>query len=284
MSDTTGVIHDIGYQRYGGPRLGRGYAVRSLFTHSLRTSYGLGRSAKGKVFPWLVVAIVGAVAVVVTAIRSATGESVMDYLEFPDAVSVLTILFCAVVAPELVSRDLRTGVLPLYFARPLRRTDYALAKLAALVAAVWLLLAGPQLVMYLGGVFGVDGWRAAWDETVDFLAGLGYAALHAVVIGAIALLVASLVGRRAVAAGAIVASFLVTLPVVGVLEELSGETGRQLAGLASPLTLLFGLYGWFSGLTDPYPGRFAGWYVAVTVGLVATCVGLLMWRYRRVQA
>ena len=37
-------------------------------------------------------------------------------------------LFCAVVAPELVSRDLRGGVLPLYFSRPLTRIDYALAK------------------------------------------------------------------------------------------------------------------------------------------------------------
>lgn len=285
MTERAGVIHDIGYQRYDGPRLGRGYAVRSLYVHSLRTAYGLGRSAKAKVFPWLVAAIVAAVAVVVTAVRAIADEAVMSYVEFPDAVSTLTVLFCAVVAPELVSRDLRTGVLPLYFARPLRRTDYGLAKLAALASAVWLLLAGPQLVMYFGGVFAVDGWRAVWDETGDFGSGLGYAALHAVVIGAIALLVASLVGRRAVAAGAIVAAFLVTLPVVGVMEELSGETGEQLAGLASPLTLLYGVYGWVSG--DPeaaYPGRFGPLYGGVTVALVLACVGFLMWRYRSVKA
>ena len=57
MSET-GVIHDIGYQRYRGPRLGRGYAARSLYLHSLRTAFGLGRSAKAKVFPWLIVGIV----------------------------------------------------------------------------------------------------------------------------------------------------------------------------------------------------------------------------------
>jgi ABC-2 type transport system permease protein len=287
MSETTGVIHDIGYQRYEGLRLGRGYAVRSLFTHSLRTAYGLGRSAKAKIFPWLVVAIVGAVAVVLTAIRAATDEPVMSYVGFPDAVSVLTILYCAVVAPELVSRDLRTGVLPLYFARPLRRTDYGLAKLAALVSAVWLLLAGPQLVMYLGGVFGVDGWSAAWEETGDFLAGLAYTAFHALLIGAVALLIASLVGRRTVAAGAIVASFLVTLPVVGVLDELSGETGQDLAGLASPMTMLLGIRGWLFNRVDaeiPPPGDFGPLYGLVVLGLVAACVGLVMWRYRKVQA
>ena len=39
-------------------------------------------------------------------------------------------------APELVSRDLRSHVLPLYFFRPLRRTDYPLAKYLAMTAAL----------------------------------------------------------------------------------------------------------------------------------------------------
>ena len=65
-TDTTaaGVIHDIGYQRYTGERLGRGYSARSLYTHGVRTAFGLGRSAKAKIFPWMVVGIVGLVAVV----------------------------------------------------------------------------------------------------------------------------------------------------------------------------------------------------------------------------
>ena len=44
-SQNTGVIHDIGYQRYEGPRLGRGYSMRALYVHSVRSAYGLGRSA-----------------------------------------------------------------------------------------------------------------------------------------------------------------------------------------------------------------------------------------------
>ena len=59
----TGVIHDIGYQRYTGPRLGRGYAVRSLYVHGLRSAFGLGRSAKAKIFPWLVIGILFFIAV-----------------------------------------------------------------------------------------------------------------------------------------------------------------------------------------------------------------------------
>ena len=38
------------------------------------------------------------------------------------------------------------------------RIDYALAKLAALITAAFLLLAGPLTLMFLGGVFSVDGF------------------------------------------------------------------------------------------------------------------------------
>ena len=54
------VIHDIGYQRYTGPRLGRGAVFGALYVHGLRAAFGLGRTAKAKIFPWLVVGIVAA--------------------------------------------------------------------------------------------------------------------------------------------------------------------------------------------------------------------------------
>jgi ABC-2 type transport system permease protein len=285
-SRPAGVIHDIGYQRYEGIRLGRGYGVRSLWLHSLRTAYGVGRTAKAKIFPWLVVAIAASVAVVVTAIRAATGEQVLPYLDFPESVFPLIVLFAAVAAPELVSRELRTGVLSLYFSRPLRRSDYGLAKLAALVSAIWLLLAGPMLVMFLGGVFSVDGWGAVWEEIGDFLLGLLFAAFNALVIGSIALLIASLVGRRAVSAGAIVAAFLVTTPIVGVLSAVDDETSHQLAGLFSPATLVVGVRTWLSGDADEGIdiGNFGPLYAIVALVLIGACVGLMLLRYRRVRA
>ena len=70
VADTTGVIHDIGYQRYQGARLGRGYARALVYVHGLRTAFGLGRSAKAKIFPWIVAGLAGLVAVVFTAIRT----------------------------------------------------------------------------------------------------------------------------------------------------------------------------------------------------------------------
>jgi len=302
VSSQTGVIHDIGYQRYTGERLGRAYSARSLYTHGLRTSYGLGRSAKAKIFPWIVVGIVGLVAVVVTAVRAQSGEVVMTYWGFTEAMATLVILFLAVTAPELVSRDIRGGVLPLYFSRPLTRTDYPLAKYAALVSATFLLLAGPQLFMFIGGAFTLDRIGDVWSEFVDFSKGLSASAVYAVAFSALAILVSSLAGRRAVAAALVVALFLVTTPIYGVMAGVAfsgaadggmptGDSLRmlQLGGLVSPMTLVAGVVQWWYPPIEEieqYGPLFGGpdgpLYLGVTAALVAVSLLLLLLRYRKV--
>jgi ABC-2 type transport system permease protein len=281
--NAAGVIHDIGYQRYTGPRLGRRYARRSLYTHSLRAAFGLGRSAKAKVFPWAVISLITLVALIITAIRTQSGEEVMAYSEFPEANILLLVLLCAVMAPEMVSRDLRGGVLPLYFARPLTRPDYALGKLAALVSAVFLALAGPLTLMVLGGAFAVKQPSQVATEFGHYGQGLISALVYALIFGSLSLLVASLAGRRTVAAAMIVAVFLVTTPVYGVLYALSGEdtTGAYLAGLVSPMTLAVGVMDWwFDGGGDV--GAYGAAYGLTAAALVAASTGLLLLRYRKV--
>ena len=285
MSRPGGVIHDIGYRRYTGPRLGRRHATAALYVHSVRTAFGLGRSAKAKIFPGIVIGLAFAVAVVAVAIRTQTGEVAITYLEYTGGMGILILLFLAVVAPELVCRDLRARVLPLYFSRPVRRTDYALAKLAAMISAVWLLLAGPLLLMFLGGVFAqTGGVSGARHELTDFLGGLGYAAITAIVLGAVAVPLASLTSRRAVAAVVIVAAFLVTTPVIGVIDAVGGTTGRQLAPLLNPLAMLSGLQTWIFRTGSLDIGRYGPLYLVTALVLVGGCVALLVVRYRRVVA
>jgi ABC-2 type transport system permease protein len=289
----SGVIHDIGYQRYDGPRLGRSYAARSLYSHGVRTAFGLGRGAKAKVFPWICAGIVIIVATILIVVRSLAPDQAGTYWAFPRSISLVLILFCAVVAPELVSRDLRGGVLPLYFSRPLTRPDYALAKLASLISAVFLLLAGAQTLMFLGAAFSLDGLGAVWDELGDYARGLAASGVYAIAFASLALLVASLAGRRAVAAALIVALFLITTPVYGVLMGIaysSSPTGEltgnalalsQLAGLVSPMTLVGGVVAWW--FDDAHPlGPYGPLYGAVTLGLVLVGVLLLLLRYRKV--
>lgn len=286
MSESS-VIHDIGYQRYDGPRLGRPAVFGALYVQSLRAAFGFGRTFKGKIFPWSVGGITVLVAVIVAAVRSQAGIVLFNYITFDDAMSFLIIFFVAIVAPELVSRDLRAGVLPLYFSRPLRASDYVLAKVAALVSAVWLLLGVPQFIMFLGAAFTTKtGMRGVWHELGDLLPGWGYSLIWAFVFTSISLLIASLTGKRAFAAGGIVALFLMTTPVVGVLNILPSRTAQQLAGLASPNTLVSGVGTWLIRATNTGIdiGRFGPVYAIEAATLIAACLLLLLARYRKVAA
>jgi ABC-2 type transport system permease protein len=286
MSESS-VIHDIGYQRYEGPRLGRGHVLGALYVHGLRAAFGLGRSAKAKIFPWLVVGITVLVAVILAAVRAQAGLVPLNYIQFADAMSWLVILFVAIVAPELVSRDMRSGVLPLYFSRPLRAADYIGAKFVALVSAVWLVLGVPQFIMFLGAAFTTKtGMRGVWNEVGDLLPAWAYSLLWAVVFAAISLLVASLTGKRAFAAGGIVAVFLMTTPVVGVLSILPSRDAQQLAGLASPMTLVSGVGTWLIPTTNTGLdiGRFGVVYGITAFTLIAGCLLLLLARYRKVAS
>jgi lysophospholipase L1-like esterase len=83
--------------------------------------------------------------------------------------------------------------------------------------------------MFLGGVFSQKhGVLGAWQEFAGFLLGLSYALIEAGIFGALGVLLASLASRKPVAAGLIVAVFLVTAPVVGVLTGIGGQTTAQM--------------------------------------------------------
>ncbi|MFC7241985.1 ABC transporter permease subunit [Catellatospora aurea] len=277
------VIHDIGYQRYTGTRLGRGYVARSLFEHGVRVAFGLGRSAKAKIFPWIVIGLVTSLALIVVAVKAQTGEMILTYQQLPSTASVLVMVFLAVVAPELVSRDLRNQTLPLYFSRPLARSDYALAKLAALATVVWLLMAGPQLLMFLGAAFTAQDASGVAAEARGMLGGWVVATCYALVFSSLAVLIASIASRRAFAAGAIVVVFMITSPVVGLLAAL-GEGGAlsQIAPMFSPFSLPEGVRSWLYG-TSFEVGPYGPVYGLVTVLSITACTLLLLLRYRKVS-
>jgi ABC-2 type transport system permease protein len=285
MSET-GVIHDIGYQRYTGARLGRAAGIGALYVHGLRAAFGFGRSAKAKIFPWLVAGVTLLVAVIIAAVKSQVPAFTFTYVQFDDSLSWLIIFFVAILAPALVSRDIRSGTLPLYFSRPLRAADYVIAKFLAMVTAVWLLLGVPQFIMFLGAAFTTDkGMSGVWHEIRDLVPGWTYSLLWALLFTSISLLVASLTGKQAFAAGGIVAIFLMTTPVVGVLASIPSSTANHLAGLASPMILISGVGSWALGSEVGLDlGRYGPIYGIEAFCLIAACLLLLLARYRKVAA
>src|SRR4051794_23540873 len=113
----TGVIHDIGYRHYDGPRLSAPAVRLALFAESARGAYGLGRSAKSKIMPFLILTAICLPPVIIAVIASVTKLRDLpgDYTSYIIQTQALVILFVGGQAPASVSRDLRFRVTSLYF-------------------------------------------------------------------------------------------------------------------------------------------------------------------------
>lgn len=285
-----GAIYDLGYRRYDGPRLGRSAGVLAIFSASLRAAYGMGRSGRSKLVPWGLVLLGLVPAVVSIAIQALVGDlaQFVDYDSYLWQIGILPPLFVAAQGAELVVNDGRYGVLPLYFSRPIQRLDYVAAKVAALSVALLGLTALPVLVLYLGLVLAApDLVGAVGDEAHGLWVAVGSGLIHAVVLSVIALAIASYAGRRAYAVGAVIALFLVTGAVGGILSEIEGGGFEAFGALANPMAVLDGTRQWlFGGATADSPVAATDLplpvYGAVALGYVLVSAAALVLRYRSV--
>jgi len=306
-ADGGGVIHNIGYRRYEGERLGRWQIVRALTWHSLRAAFGIGRGAKAKIFPVLLFALM-CLPAVVNAVALATanggGQPIVNYDDYiPSLRTVAMLIFIALEAPVLVSGDLRHHTLPLYFARPIHRIDYPAAKLLAFFLACLAMIEIPLLILYLGIVSQSHGASDVWAQTRQLGPGLLYGAAWAALLASIGLLLASTTGKRVFA----ICAIGIPLFLSWVLANVLGHVGQQafapngfghpsalasLAGLISPFTLLGGVLQWLRApeLLGPddhrigitIVGQYGSVYgVVFAVALIAAIVGLVV-RYRKV--
>ncbi|MEP6695895.1 MAG: hypothetical protein ABJA34_03345 [Pseudonocardiales bacterium] len=286
-----GVIHDIGYRHYTGPRLGRAATVRALYVQSFRGAYGLGRSAKSKIMPILILVIMCLPALVIAAVVNGLGLKTQPvrYTRYAMLLLAVVSIFVAAQSPQMVSRDLRFRLTSLYFSRPLSRLDYVAAKYAAMVCALLVLLVSPLVILYGGGLL---ARLPAGAETRHFLIGVAGAVLFALVLAGIGLLIAAFTPRRGFGVAAVIAVLLVTYSAVSVVQGIALEQGQAsvagYAGLFSPFTLVDGVQVWLlhaqpSTPVAP-PGTLGGvTFLAATVVVVAVSVALLLLRYRKVS-
>ncbi|MER5196347.1 ABC transporter permease [Streptomyces sp. NPDC002755] len=290
-SDDQTRIHNIGYRSYDGPRLGRAYARRSLYSQSLRGAYGLGRSVKSKVLPMLlfVVMCVPAAIMVAVAVATKADELPVDYTRYAIVMQAVISLYVASQAPQSVSRDLRFKTVPLYFSRPIETSDYVRAKFAALASALFVLTAAPLLVLYIGALLAKLDFA---DQTKGFGQGLVSVALLSLLFAGIGLVIASATPRRGFGIAAVIAVLTISYGAVSTLQAIAdaqNSTGSiAWIGLFSPVTLIDGAQSAFLGATSAFPGGIGPSdgegvvYVLVVLGLIAASYGLLMRRYRRV--
>lgn len=285
-----GAIHDIGYRRYTGERLGPAAIGRSLFAHSLRGAFGLGRSAKSKVVPLLLVGLMTAPALIIAAvvIIGRADELPFAYTRYAVSFQLITTIFVAAQAPQSVSRDLRFRTIALYFSRPVSRRMYVVAKYLAMAAALFLVMAAPLLVLFSGALLAE---MPVWDNTLGVLRGLAGAVLFALVIAGIGLVIAAVTPRRGLGVAAVVAVLVLLGGVSAAVQGIAQEEGQQelsgWAGLISPFSLVDGVQVWLLrsdvGTVSGPPGTTGGIvFTVAAVGLMLASYLLLLLRYRKV--
>ena len=280
--DPSGSIYDLGYRKYDGPRLGRGHAITALYVQSLRAAFGLGRGTSSKVVPIALLVIALVPATIHLGIAAAT-SSAMDIVQpenYFAFIEIVLALFVAAVATELVGRDQRNHTLSLYFSRALERSDYALAKLAALTSAMLVLTLLPEAVLFVGNAFTTN---ASWDYLRENVAEIPRIAVSAVVVSslcaAVALAIAAQTPRRAYATGGTIALFVVSSTAGGIVAVTLGRYGAFL----SLLDVMRGATLWVFGADQEFdvPGELM-FAASLAVTLAATL--LVLFRYRRIPA
>ena len=253
MTEPRGEVFDLGYQHYRGPREGRMRARKALWVNGVRTALGLGRGAVAKILPVLLFAAVMTPALVAILIASVAdvGEDIVSHDDYYRIISVILVLFSAIIAPELLCPDRRDGVINLYLVRPLTNTDYVAARWLAFFSVTLALVLFGQVVLLVGLTLAaeepLDYLRDNWLDIPRFLlAGV----VVAVFTTTLPMAVSAFTTRRAYAAAFVIGVFIISIPVAGVLTGCNEE--QRSVGSAGERC-------------EPWTGDSAKWFALINI-------------------
>ncbi|MGN0065069.1 MAG: ABC transporter permease [Nocardioides sp.] len=290
MAETprTGVIHDIGYRHYDGPRESDAAIARSLFVTGLKHTYGLGRSGRSKILPGILLGAMLLPVAILVGVMAIIGldEPPVTYAGLTNQTQLLVTVFMAAQAPALFSRDLRHRTIVLYMARPLSSGTFVLCRWLSLVASGLVLVVGPNLVYLLGALLsGAD----AGEQVESFARSLPTSLLACVLLASLTGLVSSLALRRGFAVvGSVlvlaVSDFIVT-PLQWIAADSGNDTVGTWLGLFSPWRIVNGLADAFdAGVSTMPPPEGTGMvtvYVVVALAVSALCLLALRVRFAK---
>lgn len=295
----TGAIYDRGYRPYEGTQGGRGAARFALFRATVRRALGLRRSWRQKVAPFTLLAIAIVPAIVNVGVKYLTRSTPANDVEFFTyreyvGVSNTLLVFVGLTAPDIMCPDRRQRVLPLIFARPLKGTDYVVAKVAAMAAILFAFSFIPQVVLFVGQMLvSEDGALQYLRDNGEIIWQAPLAvALLAIYYASIGVAIAGFTSRRIIAGATFVGLLLVTSIVSAILVggddmEATGEASlAALLNLASLPLVLRDLV--FLGGVDP-AGELAGvsngglYAVVAFVAVIAASLTALFVRYDEVE-
>lgn len=288
MSDAR--IADLGYQPYDGERLGPGHAVRSVARYSVRRALGLRRPAKAKVLPLLAAGIAYVPATVFVGVAALLPDAFVEdggvlpeYADYYGFITAAIIVFTALVGPEVLCPDRRSGLLGLYLAAPLTRTSYLAAKLLAVAPVLALVTIGPPLLLLVGLTLEGAGPDGAGDFLVLLLRVVAGGVVVALPFTAFSLAVSAFTTRRAVASGAVLLLLMITPLVADALDALGAAAAVWLLDVRTlPFELVQRIYGRPpSGLPVASVPTWA--VAAATAAWVVVPTAVLVARYRALE-
>jgi len=285
MSDET-AIHDLGYRRYEGARVGGTGAWRAIYVQGVRTMFGLGRPAKSKILPVLILmaTLLPALAMV-AAVSASQGQLPVRYGPYLQAQAILFVFFIAAQAPELLSRDQQHRLLPLLLTREVTRASYAWARLAAITTALFVIALAPLLLLYIGEIGAAKDPATVFEQMgTRIWPMLLQSALTSITIGGVGAAFASLTSRRAYATASIIGVFLVAIAISSGLDDLT-DASSLVAQLLNPLRALgVTAYLLFAETTrgmELEPPASVWVYASALVAIGMTGAAMLHWRVRR---
>ena len=285
-------ILDRGYRKFDGRRKGVWGAVRSTAWHTTRSVLGLGRKARHKIAPAIViiVAMLPAIVFIGAAVLLGGDEFVDEFLvgivpeysELARQSIAAMVLFTGLVAPEALVRDRRDGMLSLYLSTPLTRQTYLGAKALSVSGLMALIVLVPTVVYLFGMTFASLGPDGVGDWIVVLVRILVSGTLASIVYALISMGAASLTDRRAFASLAVVLTMLGSLIVVQILVEAADQSiqWRLLDPVNMPMEMIARIF----GDAGQYPAIASERVYAANVGWAGVSSAILWARYRRAGA
>jgi ABC-2 type transport system permease protein len=298
----TGSIYDLGYRKYEGVRLGRRHAVFSVYIQSLRGVFGFGRHTSSKIIPIGLAVVALLPAVIQLGFISLSKDTIAasdifkasDYYEF---IQWPLGLFVAAVGPELVGRDLKNSTLSLYFSRALMRSDYILAKVAALATALLIISLVPQLLVFAGNSMADnDSLGYLRDNWRDIAPIIGSGVVISLLLAGISLAIASQTSRWQIASGGVIACIAIPYVLGSILVSAmdGGAIGYSL--MFSVFHVMKAVTLWFFGVTPVAPESGSSLtgdialssaplfvYAIAAAGIVAVALAITYLRYRKLN-
>ena len=267
MTQSSGELFDLGYQHYDGPREGRMRARKAVFMNGVRTTLGLGHGSSAKVLPILLFGAALAPAIILALVASQVdilADALPKHSDYYQIVSIILLLFSAIIGPELLCPDRRNGVISLYLVRPLTPTDYVASRWAAFFSITLVLVYSGQIVLLVGLVLASnDPADYLRDNWLDIPRILGAGFLVALFTTTIPLAVAAFTNRRAYAAAFVIGLFIISAAFSGALTQCEDNSPDRGSGNDS-------------GECQRWTGDAAKWFVLIDLGRVPTNVNAMI--------